>query len=113
MAYSHGTYTEFLRQVYRNGGPDCASRTAYLDGLASNALKASTTGKTLVSVSTGGSSHSYSAFAGYDPNQLLDLIAWARKYICVGTDDIDEVMLEVPARIRQFKTSTYCDPRFA
>lgn len=85
MAPAAATVREFIRRVYRDGGANATTRAAYLDGLADTALDSQQKGKMLTLSSDKGTSVQYAAFAGWNPQDILDLIDEVREYITEST----------------------------
>lgn len=93
---------EGLRKVYRASAASESARSTYLDGLADTALSALNAGKSLVSVSAGGTSTGYAVFNGWAPNDLIEFVDWARDNISEST--IASALDEVPAKVTRFST---------
>ena len=104
MVAKHAVKTAFLRKVYSASAATEAARNTYLDGLETTALAARHSGKVLSSASFGSSNSSYQVFAGWQPDEVLELCEWARDYIALSTAALS--VAEVPSRVRMFGTRT-------
>ena len=104
MAISRAVKTEFLRKVYSAAPASSAARDTYLDGLSTTALASRAAGKLLSGTAFGGTSASYSAFSGWHPDQVIELIAWARDYI--AEDAIADALALVSPMVRSFQIRT-------
>lgn len=85
MTPSFAYIREFIRRVYRDGGATSETRASYLDGLADTALDSMGKGRMLTGSADKGTSATYSAFAGWNPDLILALIDEVRDYITEST----------------------------
>lgn len=80
MAYSYGVKCEFLRYAFAQATALSKTVAQVLDTWAADALQSAVAGKALISASAGGVSSGFAFFDGWNPDELLSLIAWARSY---------------------------------
>ena len=80
MAYSYGVKCEFLRYAFAQATALSKTVAQVLDSWASDALQSAVTGKAIISASGGGVSSEFAFFEGWNPEELLTLINWARTY---------------------------------
>lgn len=97
---------EFLRRVYREAPASEAARNTFLDGLADTALSQVEAGVRRVGASGGGFSSSFAILNGWDPRDVLELIAWARGYLAEST--VAAAVALVIGPIRAYGTDFSC-----
>jgi hypothetical protein len=80
VSYAYGVKCEFLRYAFAQATALSKTVAQVLDAWAADALQSAVTGKTLISASGGGVSSGFAFFDGWNPQELLSLINWARAY---------------------------------
>jgi len=98
VAYSYGVKCEFLRWVYATAASDSTTTTLVLDGLRDTAFEAAASGKSLIGTSANGNSASFALFASWNPDNVLELINWARAFISETDADAALALVGGPAR---------------
>jgi hypothetical protein len=100
---SHDDRTEFLRQVYDEGGASEATRQTYVSAYRAPALDAVRDGGNVTNSASNAVSVGMSVPKNWTPSQVTELARWSRNYLSAAT--ITLALAEVPGRVRRHQTN--------
>ena len=92
---------EFCRKLYRSGQTK-AARTAWLDAISDEACKQQSSGRSVLSVASAGTSTQFQFFDGWSPADALALVDAARAWVLEDTSTVDDALALVPAGVTSF-----------
>lgn len=86
--------------MFRVGGATAQLRHAFLDTISDAATKAAQTGRAVQATSSNGASTTFQFFAGWKPDDALELIDAAREW--AGAADVTTALALVEPDIREY-----------